>query len=528
MSILPNKSPSHHPESPCDCHPEPPQGREGPHKPSQATSTGKLSSLATTAVLLLALTHPPSALAIAGIDQPPPPSAKHETKFAPPKETRLENGLRVIVAARPGLPLLAAQVVIRSGAEADADSLAGTASLTGDLLTKGTETMSAPEIASAIESLGGSIDSGAAWDASGASVAALSDKADEALRILADVIRHPSFQQDEIDRLKAQRYDGLRVALQQPGSLARFVTARVVFGDGAYGHASGGTMETLQKIGRDQIEQLYRKYYQPRNAAFILAGDVTLEQGKAFAEKYFGDWKNDESKPNETIVSGAAKWKPESVVIDMPEAGQAAVVVARPAIKRAAPDYYAGLVANAALGNGFVSRLNREIRIKRGLSYGAGSSLDARREEGPFSAATQTKNESAAEVASLMKSELKRLVTEPVKDEELKSRQAVLTGSYARSLETNRGFVSQLSNLATYDLPLDTLDKYIPSIDAVTSDAVTAFAKKYLAQPTSLVIIGQADKFLEALKKNVPDAKVIEQKNLDLNQADLTKPKSSG
>ncbi|HEY3663667.1 MAG TPA: insulinase family protein, partial [Chthoniobacterales bacterium] len=140
--------------------------------------------------------------AIGGLDSPPPASPRHEVKFATPKETRLENGLRVIVAERRGLPLLAAQVVVRSGAEIDPDGFAGTASLTGDLLTKGTDTMSAPEIASAVESLGGSIDSGAGWDASAASVVVMSDKADEALKILADTVRHPAFKQEEIDRLK--------------------------------------------------------------------------------------------------------------------------------------------------------------------------------------------------------------------------------------------------------------------------------------------------------------------------------------
>ena len=209
----------------------------------------------------------------------------------------------------------------------------------------------------------------------------------------------------------------------------------------------------------------------------------------------------------------------------MPEAGQAAVTVERPAIKRTSPDYYSALVANAALGNGFVSRMNREIRIKRGLSYGAGSSLDPRREKGPFSAAAQTKNESAAEVAGLMQAELIRMVSEPVKGDELKSRQAVLTGGYARALETNQGFVSQISDLATYDLPLETLDQYIPSINAVTSEAVTEFAQKYLAPPTSLVIVGKAADFLEALKKKFPELKVIEQKDLDLNRADLTRAK---
>src|SRR5207237_2377568 len=109
-----------------------------------------------------------------------------------------------------------------------------------------------------------------------------------------------------------------------------------------------------------------------------------------------------------------ANWKPENVVVDMPEAGQASVSVTKPAIKRDSPDYYSGLVANAALGNSFASRLNREIRIKRGLSYGARSSLDSRRDIGPFSASAQTKNEYASEVTKLMIGELNRLVDETV------------------------------------------------------------------------------------------------------------------
>ena len=249
---------------------------------------------------------------------------------------------------------------MRSGAEVDPPHLAGTASMTGDLLTRGTEAMSAPEIARTIESLGASIDSGAGWDASGATVVMMSDKADEALKVLADVVRHPAFKQEEIDRLKkpATRWLARRFAAIR--SLARFVTARTVYGTGAYGHAVSGTLETVQAITRDQIVRLYQQYYEPRNAAFVLAGDITLEQGKAFAEKFFGDWKNNSLVPNEEFRSGAADWKPENIVIDMPEAGQAAVTVARPAIKRAAPDHYSALVANAALGNGFVSRLNRE------------------------------------------------------------------------------------------------------------------------------------------------------------------------
>ena len=463
-----------------------------------------------------------AALAINGVNTPPAPAPPHEVNFTQPKETALENGLRVIVAERPDLPLIAAEVVVRNGAEIDPPNLAGTASITGTLLTKGTESMSAPQIASAIESLGGDISSGAGWDSSTASVIVMSDKADAALRILADVVLHPTFKQEEIDRLKKQRLDGLRVALQQPGALAAFVTDRVVFNSGEYGHSSGGTIETLQGMQRDDIVKLYKSYYSPANAALIFVGKVTLEQGKAYAQKYFGSWKADATVVKAAPPS-AKEWKSENVAVDMPQAGQAAVVLSKPAIKRNSPDYYSGLVANAALGNGFISRLNREIRIKRGLSYGARSSLDARRDTGPFTASAQTKNESASEVAKLIMAELKRLATDPVQSEELKSRQAILTGNYARGLETDEGFAGNLASLAAYNLPLDRLNAFIPKINAVKTEDVTAFVKKYLSSTPSLIIVGKVPAFIDPLKKDFPDVKVIPQSNLDLNRPDLVK-----
>jgi zinc protease len=442
-----------------------------------------------------------------------------------PKEARLENGLRVIVAERPGLPILGAELLVRTGAEVDPEGRAGVARMTGSLLTKGTERMTAPQIASAIESLGGEIESGARWDGSSALLVVLSSNAGPALAILADVVLHPAFKQEEIDRLKNQTLDGLRVVLQHPGSLAGYVTDRVVYGSGEYGHALGGTMETVQAIQRDDLVQIYKTYYTPANATLILAGDITLEQGMKYAQQFFGDWKADPSASKGVPRPEAPEWKPENVVIDMPEAGQAAVTVAKPAVKRSSPDYYTGLVVNAALGTGFVSRLNREIRLKRGLSYGARSALDSRRGGGSFVASAQTKNPSAAEVAGLLESELKRLGTEPVKGEELKSRQAVLTGGYARNLETNRGLVAQIASLATYDRPLDTVNKFIPAINAITEADVSAFATKYFESPPSLIVVGKAPEFLEALKKDFPEIKVIHQNDLDLNRADLTKAK---
>src|SRR5437868_5580501 len=465
-----------------------------------------------------------AALAISGVDTPPPPAPPHENNFTQPKEMKLANGLRLIVAERPDLPLLAAEVVVRNGAEIDPPNLAGTASMTGALLTKGTNSMSAPQIATAIESLGGDISSGAGWDLSTASVVVMSDKADAALTILADVVLHPTFKQDELDRLKKQRLDGLRVALQQPGALAGFVAERVVFQSGEYGHSPGGTVESVQATQRDDIVKIYKSYYAPANSALIFVGNVTLEQGKAYAQKYFGAWKADAAVMN-AAQPGRTEWKPDNVVVDMPQAGQAAVALSKPAIKRNSPDYYSGLVANAALGNGFISRLNREIRIKRGLSYGARSSLDARRDTGPFTASAQTKNESAAEVAKLIMAELKRLATDPVQGEELKSRRAVLTGSYARGLETNEGLAGNLASLAAYNLPLDRLNAFIPKINAVRTEDVTALVIKYLSTTPSLIVVGKAPAFIDPLKKDFPDVKVIPQSDLDLNRPGLVKEK---
>lgn len=479
----------------------------------------------TLATALLFVATISSVFAIGGVDTPPPAAAPHEAAFSQPKETKLANGLRVVVVERPGIPLLAAEVIVRTGAEADPKDLAGTASMTGSLLTRGTESMTAPQIATAIETLGGTIDSGAHWESSRATIVVMSDKAEPALKILADVVLHPTFKQEEIDRIKNQTLDGLRVALRQPGALTQFVASRALFGDAPYGHSHTGTMETVQAIKRDDIASLYKTYFVPENAALVLSGNLTLEQGRKYAEQFFGDWKGTMPPASDRPSSNPADWKPANIVVDMPEAGQAAVMLTRPAIKRNSAEYYAALVANASLGSGFVSRLNREIRIKRGLSYGARSALDARRDVGPFTAITQTKNESAAEVAKLMQIELKRLKTDPVKGEELKSRQAVLTGSYARSLETNGGFVGKISSMISNDLPLDTLNKFIPSINAVTSEDVTAFAAKYFDTSPTLIIVGKAAAFLEPLKKDFPDVKVIPTADLDLNRAELTKAK---
>ncbi|HET6671288.1 MAG TPA: pitrilysin family protein [Pyrinomonadaceae bacterium] len=481
----------------------------------------KLMSLAT-AVLATSLL---SGTVLAQQENPPAPAAPRSVTIPKPTERTLKNGLRVIVIEDHDIPLVSAGVVVKNGGEVDPQNLSGLAELTASLLTKGTKTRTAPEIAQQIEALGGTIESGAGWDASRVFINVMSGKIEPAMSILADVVRNPVFQEEEIERLRQQYIDNLSVTLGQPGSLAGFVAARIVFGDAAYGHPLAGTPESLPRIKQADIVGLHAQYYRPDNAVLVMGGSIKAADAFKLAERLFGDW----SKPATALPARAqagrirADEKQRVVVVDMPDAGQAAVLLARVGISRTDPDYFRGIVTNSIL-SGYSGRLNQEIRIKRGLSYGARSSLDVRRESGPFVASAQTKNPSGAEVAGLLINELSRLASEPVSDVELTPRKAVLIGGFGRNLETTDGLVFQVASLALYGLSLDEINNYIKNVQAVTAADVQKFAGSRLpAKDAHIIIVGNAKDFLEPLKKQFANVEVIPLTELDLNSAALRK-----
>jgi zinc protease len=456
---------------------------------------------------------------------PPPPTAPHSAVFPKPVEKTLANGLRVIVIPRTQMPLVSAQLLIKSGGEVDPADLSGVADMTAALLTRGTATKSATQIAEAIEALGGSLNSGAGWDSSSISTSVMSPRIGQAFELLADVARNPGFKDEEIERQRRQYLNGLRGALATPGSIARFVAARVVYGNAPYGHPLSGTPESLPRIKRDDIVKIHAMYYRPDNAILVIGGDITPDNGFALAQKYLGDWQN---PPNALpkLQIGTPESDPRNrriLVIDKPEAGQTTVLAVRSAINRNSPDYFRGIVANAVL-SGYSGRLNWEIRVKRGLSYGAGSALDARRWAGSFSASAQTKNESGAEVASLTLAEISKLATGELLDTELTPRKASLLGGFARSMETTGGLVNQFASLALYGVPLDEINRYVASVQAIKPADVKSFAATRLnADSTSVIVVGDAKKFLPDLRKQFPQVEVILASDLDLNSASLKK-----
>jgi len=462
---------------------------------------------------------------------PPPPAAPRNVPIPKPTERTLPNGLRVVVVERSNVPLVSAALMIKNGGEVDPLQLAGLADMTASLLTKGTNTRTAPQIAEAIEALGGSIESGARWDASTASVNVMSSRLNNAMEILADVVRHPTFKDDEIERLREQYQDALKVTLEEPGSIARFVASRVVFGEAPYGHPLSGTPQSIAGIKRADIVKLHAAYYRPDNAILVIGGDIAAADAFKTAERFFGDWQKpaaplpaSSAKATVTAAAGASV-QPRIVVIDKPDAGQAAVLVARTGIRRTDPEFFRGIVANSVL-SGYSGRLNQEIRIKRGLSYGARSALETRRETGPFTAEAQTKNESGAVVAGLLLGELARLANGELPDAELLPRKAVLIGGFARNLETASGLVSQVASLALQGLSFDEINNYINNVQSITAKDVQGFAGTRLdAKAANVIIVGDAKKFLPELQKQYKNVEVIPVAELDLNLAQLRKPK---
>ena len=459
---------------------------------------------------------------------PPPPAAPRSGAFPKPAEQTLPNGLRVIVIERSESPLVSAQLLIKNGGEADPIELAGVADMTASLLTKGTQSRDATKIAQEIESLGGSLDSGARWDSSYAQVGVMSTKIPQAMEILADVVRRPTFKSEEVERLRQQYLDNLTLALGDPGSIARFVAARVVFGDSPYGHPLSGTTESLTRITAADIAKMHSRYYRPDNAILVIGGDIVAKDGFALATKYFGDWSKP-ATPLPSLSDATNSAEPlktgRIVVIDKPDAGQAAVYLARTGINRRDSDYFRGIVTNSVL-SGYSGRLNQEIRIKRGLSYGAGSQLDTRRDVGPFVASAQTKNESGAQVAELLLGEIGRLSSAPPADVELTPRKAVLIGNFSRNLETVNGLVSQVAGLALHGLSLDEINSYINNVQSIKTEDVQKFAGTRLdAKTSNIIIVGNAKLFLPELEKKYPNVEVIPVTELDLNTALLRKKK---
>jgi zinc protease len=319
-------------------------------------------------------------------------------------------------------------------------------------------------------------------------------------------------------------------------------------------HPTGGTPESLNSIARNDFVEFHKENFEPGNAVLIFAGDITQAQANRLAQKYFGKWKNQtkrEPPTVQTIITEATNDSNSAIrqaetkqpllkrilVIDLPNSGQAAVsfnksvqtngrVVWDDKKKRGSTSevYYPAIVMNSLLGGGYSSRLNQEIRIKRGLSYGAGSSFAWRWYNTNFGTRTQTKNESAAEVAELVLAEIKKLSEGAIPDAELTPRKSVLTGSFGRNLETTVGLAGAVADLYNFELSPGELNTYMRDVESVSDAKIRDFARQNLAGG-DIIIVGDYAVFKADLAKRFPGIKVevVKADELDVSRQNLRK-----
>ncbi len=453
-------------------------------------------------------------------ERPPEPGAPVNARIPQTAERTLANGMRVIVAPNRTLPLISADLRVASGGSADPQGRAGLASMTADLLTRGTATRSATEIASAIESLGASIGASSTPDSSAVSMQTRSDRANDAFTVFADVARNPAFAEAELARARQQALDGLQVALSQPGSIAGFAMTRAIYGDAPYGGVPSPA--SLSAITPADATSFHRTYWRPDNAVLVITGDVSVETGFALAERYFGDWARPASALPARPDASASAPEARTIVVDLPQTGQAAVAMGLRGIARTDADYFPLLVANNVLGGGYAARLNTEIRIERGLSYGAYSSMQARMAPGPIIASAQTRNDAAVQVYELIAAEIERIGDELVPQAELTARKAVLIGSFGRSVETTAGLAGQISTLALYGLPPERLGTYVSDVTAVTPEQARAAAARYFDPARAdVVVVGDAQHFYDGLRRVRTNAERIPVTELNLDSETL-------
>jgi zinc protease len=459
-------------------------------------------------------------------EQPPAPSAPKTVSIPAVQEKKLSNGLTVAVVERKSSPLVTVQLVVKSGASSESSAKAGLADMTADMLTKGTKSRSASQIAEDMAFLGSDLNSGASWNSSTVSFTATPDKLSAAMAIMADVVMNPAFKQEELDLLKSQTADELKFNLKQPGFIANYVVSKYTFGE----HPAGGTPDSIASFSTADVAGFHSKFYTPGNAVLIFAGDISAAQAFALADKAFNAWRSTTATTTAGVGNSVSRPQKNDVgrilVIDLPNSGQAAVTYALPIpqVGRADKRFYDASVLNSVLGGGYSSRLNYEIRIKRGLSYGAGSSFGWRGGRSNFNTRVQTKNESAAEVTELTMAEIKRLSEGPITKDELSPRKSVLTGNFGRNLETTAGLANAIGELYSFGIPASELNSYMTNVNAVSDAQIRDFAGKNLSGG-DIIIVGDYSVFKDDLAKRFPGVTVdvIKADDLDLSKDNLHK-----
>ena len=425
-------------------------------------------------------------------NETPKPGPSKPLQLATPVSATLSNGLTLILSERRGLPIVAANLVLKTGSDANPLDKPGLANFVAAMLDEGTATRNALQIADQVAQLGASLTTGSSMDATTASVRSLTKNFGPTLDILADVVLHPSFPAEEIERQRASRLAGLVQQRDNPAQVAALVLASALYGTKhPYGYAEVGTEASVKAVTRGDMDAFWKQNFVPNNAALVVAGDISLPELRALAEKSFGSWaRGTPAQPNLGAPSTTAA---RIVIVDKVGSPQTQVRVAGIGAARSSPDFRPMQVMNIALGGLFSSRINMNLREAHGYTYGASSGFSFRRAAGPFQVASGIRTDVTAPAVDEIFKELRGMVERPLTEDELTKAKDAMANSLPGAFESSANAVGNFSNVFIYDLGLDYYTKYAAQVNAVTRDQTLTMAKKYL-DPSKMVVIAVGDR----------------------------------
>ncbi|MDP4576008.1 pitrilysin family protein [Qipengyuania sp. G39] len=455
----------------------------------------------------------------------PGPGQRPQLEAARIVEQTLSNGIEVVAAQTGDVPLATMTVLVPGGSISDDRAKAGVAQLTAQLADKGAGGLDETEIARRLESLGASFGATAGSKGAYFSLTAPVANMEEAGKVLATILTSADYPQAAFERERKRAIDGLAATLKDPGGIASMAVRPVLYGDSPFGTLPGGTQESLAQITREDLVEHRRTYWHPARAQVIVSGGIAPERAIELTQTLLGDWQGVGEPPVE-IANPTGEAQPvRTVVIDMPDAGQAAVYAGMRAPSRTDGNYYAAELANAILGGGSSGRLFEEVRTKRSISYGAYSGVGS----DTLVASAQTQNSTADEVVQVFLDEFDRLGDEAIAQDLLDKRRLYLGGNYARSLESSSGFNSIVAGLLFDGLEPGEAARYADRLAAVSPEAATQVAAEYVgSEKATVLIVGNAAEFLDDLKAIRPDVEVVDADALDLSTSALVAAAATG
>ena len=407
------------------------------------------------------------------LDRTVEPAPSAAPSFTPPvvQRARLANGLEVMVVEKRGIPAVALGVFLPTGAAADPDALPGLASLTGSMLQEGTESRSSRQIAGEIEFIGSQLSVQTAREQTSLSMSMLTREWPRALDLVADLLQHPTFPDDELARVRTRRLAELQRMRDDPTALAGRESTALLYGkDSAYGHPISGTEESVQVMTRAEIRDHFQGNFGPLGAVLAVVGDVSLEAAVELAEKSLGAWI--EARPQEDgrrIEDGPRLDTTTIYLLDKPGAAQSVIRAGLLGVPRDHADYFPLIVLDHLFGGQFTARLNMNLRQDKGYSYGYRSWIDWHRGSSLLMAGGSVETAVTAPAVTETLREFEAIGGGlPVTQEEFQAAKAALLRHFPATFETPWQVLGSLGPMIQFGLPDDYLATYPANVESVS------------------------------------------------------------